>query len=134
MDTYSVTETSAVSTEPSTLTGQSQATTITGRDVATLVMGIISLYLIISGMLPVIGYLFSLILGIIGAVLGVRARKDTRMNNKALATAGLICSSIGIVLSVILLIVSAVVAALAGVALFEMSSIIPEAVNSIANG
>ena len=66
--------------------------------VASLVLGIISIVLgVVSGGL--FGW-FGAILAIIGIVLGALGRKDPE--KKGLATAGLVCSIIGLVLCLLL--------------------------------
>ena len=78
--------------------------------VASLVLGIIS---IIIGLFSAgaLGW-FGAILGIIGVVLGALGRKDPQ--KKGLATGGLVCSIIGLVLCLILYVACA--AAIGGIA------------------
>lgn len=66
------------------------------KGIASLVLGILSLILVWFGE----GTLLAMILSIIGIVLGVGARKElTPDQGRGLATAGMICSIIGLVLS-----------------------------------
>ena len=66
------------------------------KGVASLVLGILSLVVVWFGY----GSLLAMILSIIGIVLGVGARKElTPDQGRGLATAGMICSIIGLVLS-----------------------------------
>lgn len=69
-----------------------------GTAVASLVLGIVSI--VFAFILPIIG----IICGIIGIVLGVKLRNESGM-----AKAGFIMSIIGIILSVIMWIVTAVI-------------------------
>ncbi|MFY9174281.1 MAG: hypothetical protein WAO24_02890 [Peptococcia bacterium] len=76
--------------------------------VASLVLGIISLLIALFG--GGISWLAA-IPGIIGIILGAQARKDPE--KKGLATAGLVCSIIGLVLGLIFFIACAACAACA---------------------
>lgn len=71
-----------------------------GKDmaVASLVLGIISIVIgvFFSGLLGWLGA----ILGVVGIILGVQGKKDPE--KKGLATAGMICSIVGLVLCLIL--------------------------------
>lgn len=80
--------------------------------VAALVLGIISILIGIFSA-GALGWLGA-ILGIVGIILGAIARKNTE--NNGLATAGMVCSIIGLVLCLILYIAcAACVGGLAGV-------------------
>lgn len=67
-----------------------------GISVAALVCGILS---IIGGFIPVVSY-FTLILGILGIVFGVKGRKTSPAGQTGMATAGFVCGIIGTVLNV----------------------------------
>ena len=68
-----------------------------GKAVASLVLGIISLVLLWFGVTALI----AIVTSIIGIVLGVSAKKTLPPNQRGMATAGLICSIVGLVLAVI---------------------------------
>jgi len=71
------------------------------KGIASLVLGILSLVVVWFGY----GTLIALVLSIIGIVLGVGARKELAPDQgRGLATAGMICSIIGLVLSTLWLI------------------------------
>lgn len=63
--------------------------------IASLVLGILSLLTLFGG--PFTG-LFSLIMAIIGVVLGSKARKVLPYNARGMATAGFVCSIISLVI------------------------------------
>lgn len=70
--------------------------------IASLVLGIISLVLSFFGL-----GMISVITSIIGIILGVLGRKDTE--KKGMATAGLVCSIIALVLGIIMWVACAAV-------------------------
>lgn len=85
---------------PPVVPGKSQATT-------SLVLGIISLVFCWLGICTwVVGSVIALVLGIVGAVMAVKAKKLMPPQQSGMATAGLVCSIIGIVLSAIFTICS----------------------------
>lgn len=59
--------------------------------VTALVCGILS---IVGAFIPVVCY-FTLVLGIVGIVFGVKGRKTSPANAKGMATAGFVCAIIG---------------------------------------
>lgn len=67
--------------------------------IASLVLGIVSLAFLLF--LPVV----SPIVGLVGIILGAMARKNTEQHG--MATAGLVCSIIGLVLSLVVIIACA---------------------------
>ena len=69
-------------------------TTNNGKAIASLVLGILSI------VLAFLYWWVGLIGGIVGIVLGVQARKE---NPSSLATAGFVCSIIGVVLCCLML-------------------------------
>lgn len=72
-----------------------------GKAIAALVLGIISLVLAWFGYAAIV----SIVLSIIGIILGVGARKElTADQGRGLATAGMVCSIIALVLSAIVFI------------------------------
>jgi hypothetical protein len=76
--------------------GQSQPTN--GKAVASLVLGIIAVVFMFFGWTAII----SIILAVIGIILGVGARKELGPNEgRGLATAGMVCSIIALALSAI---------------------------------
>lgn len=87
---------------PPVVPGKSQATT-------SLVLGIISIVFCWLGFATwVVGSVVALVLGIVGAIMAVKAKKLLPPQQSGMATAGLICSIIGIVLSAIFTICSIV--------------------------
>lgn len=69
-----------------------------GKAIASLVLGIIAIVTIFTGYGAIIG----LIMGVVGIVLGVNAKKEidaTGEEGKGMATAGLVCSIIGTVIA-----------------------------------
>lgn len=87
---------------PPAVPGKSQATT-------SLVLGIISIVFCWLGFATwVVGSVIALVLGIVGAVMAVKAKKLMPPQQSGMATAGLVCSIIGIVLSAIFTICSIV--------------------------
>ena len=74
--------------------------------VASLVLGIVSL--VIGAIFPYLG-IYGAIAGVVGIVLAVLAKK--KGEKKGMATAGLVCSIIGLVLCVVLYIACAAAAA-----------------------
>lgn len=68
--------------------------------VASLILGIVA----IVGGISTVGSGYGLIAGIIGVILGALARKS---NPTGMATAGLVCSIIGLVLSAIIFVACA---------------------------
>ena len=80
---------------PPVVPGKSQAT-------AGLVLGIVSIIFCWLGIVSwVVGSVIALVLGIIGAVMSVKAKKLMPPTQSGMATAGLVCSIIGIVLAAI---------------------------------
>lgn len=80
---------------PPVVPGKSQAT-------VSLVCGIISIVFCWLGIYTwVVGSVIALVLGIVGAVTSVKAKKLMPPTQSGMATAGLVCSIVGIVLSVI---------------------------------
>ena len=76
-----------------------------GKAIASLVCGIL------SNLMPVIG----IVLGIIGIVFGVRAKKEIQHSNGTLtgdgmATAGFICGIVGTVVSITIILIIIIVA------------------------
>ncbi|NLD16656.1 MAG: DUF4190 domain-containing protein [Tissierellia bacterium] len=71
--------------------------------IASLVLGIISLVIALFAAAP-LGWLGA-ILGLIGVVLGAKGRKD--IENRGMATAGLVCSIIGLILNLLFFIACA---------------------------
>lgn len=63
--------------------------------VASLILGILSLLFLFGG--PFTGWV-SLIMAIIGVVLGVKARRVLPYNARGMATAGMVCSIVTLVL------------------------------------
>lgn len=87
---------------PPVVPGKSQATT-------SLVLGIISIVFCWLGFATwVVGSVIALVLGIVGAIMAVKAKKLLPPQQSGMATAGLVCSIIGIVLSAIFTICSIV--------------------------
>lgn len=85
---------------PPVVPGKSQAT-------VSLVCGIISIVFCWLGLCTwVVGSVIALVLGIVGAVMAVKAKKLMPPAQAGMATAGLVCSIVGIVLSVIFTICS----------------------------
>jgi DNA mismatch repair ATPase MutL len=80
---------------------QYNTTPTNGKAVASLVLGIASVVLMFFGWTAIV----SIILAIVGIILGVGARKEIGPNEgRGLATAGLVCSIISLVLSAIVFI------------------------------
>lgn len=80
---------------PPVVPGKSQAT-------VSLVCGIISIVFCWLGVYTwVVGSVIALVLGIVGAVMSVKAKKLMPPAQSGMATAGLVCSIIGIVLAAI---------------------------------
>ncbi len=67
------------------------------KAVAALILGILSLLLVWFGY----SALVSIVLSIIGIILGVNARKELPPGEAGMATAGLVCSIIALILSCI---------------------------------
>jgi len=67
------------------------------KAVASLVLGIVALLLIWFGYSVIV----SIILAIVGIVMGINARKELPPGDSGLATAGMVCSIIALVLSCI---------------------------------
>ena len=65
--------------------------------ITALVTGILS---IVGGWIPVVNY-FTLVLGIVGIVFGVKGRKTAPAGQTGMATAGFVCAIIGTALNVI---------------------------------
>ncbi|GHU34218.1 hypothetical protein FACS1894105_00600 [Clostridia bacterium] len=68
-----------------------------GTAIAALICGILG---IIGGFIPIVQY-FTLVLAIVGTVLGVKARKSAGPNSRGIATAGLVLGIIGLAFSAI---------------------------------
>jgi hypothetical protein len=69
-----------------------------GKAIASLVLGILALVSFFTGWGAIVG----LILGVVGIVMGVNAKKEidaTGQEGKGMATAGLVCSIIGTVIA-----------------------------------
>lgn len=80
-------------------TPQSPAPT-NGKAVASLVCGIVALIVAWFGW----GAIVSIALSIVGIVLGVNAKKEMPQNSAGLATGGIVCSIIALVLSTVVFI------------------------------
>ena len=65
--------------------------------VTALVCGILS---IVGAFIPVVCY-FTLVLGIVGIVFGVKGRKTSPANARGMATAGFVCAIIGTAFSAV---------------------------------
>ena len=69
-----------------------------GKAIASLVLGIIAVVFAWFGY----GAIVSIVLGIVGIILGIQAKKSMPEGQTGMATAGLVLSIIGLVLSVIM--------------------------------
>lgn len=72
-----------------------------GKGIASLILGVIS---IVASLIPIAGG----ILGIIGLILGIIGLRDIsrlKQNGKKIAIGGIVCSSLGILLSIVIFIV-----------------------------
>ena len=98
---------------------------VTTREVASLVLGIISLYPVLSGSIPVLGYFIALIVGIVGVVMGNRARKEAAPG-ALMGSAGYGCSMIGVVISTVMVLGMIIIAITAGVALSGAATSLPD--------
>lgn len=114
-------------------TVQSAVAGATGRDVATVVMGVLSLYFAWTGTVPILSYLVGLILGIVGVVLAVRARKDNRANAKSVATIGLILAVTGLVLNSILFVATTVLAGVIAGLVATAAEAAPQIINDVSS-
>ena len=65
--------------------------------ITALVCGILS---IVGGWIPVVNY-FTLVLGIVGIVFGVKGRKTAPAGQTGMATAGFVCAIVGTALNVL---------------------------------
>lgn len=87
--------------------------------VASLVLGIISIVAgIFGGLLPGAGTTVGFITGIVGIILGVLGKKEPE--KAGMAKAGMVCSIIGLVLSVLFLVACASCLGAAGIALSDL--------------
>ena len=110
-------------------TADSSASKVNSREVASLVLGITSIYMAVASPIPLLGNILGLILGIIGMVMGNKTRKLP--NNGFMCCAGYVCSTIGIVLNAVFLVVMIIVAVTAGVALSEAATTLPDILNTM---
>lgn len=83
--------------------------TIHNYSVASLVLGIVSLVLSIICCCTYFSWIISIICGILGIIFGCLA-KDQDGNREGIAKAGIICSIIGITLSIIMVILFTILA------------------------
>lgn len=76
-----------------------------GKATASLVLGIIS---IVASLIPFAGGILGII-GLILGIIGLREINNLKQRNKNIAVAGIICSGLGILLSIIVFIVNIIV-------------------------
>lgn len=82
------------------------------KAIASLVLGIVSLVLAWFGYAAIV----SIVLSIVGIVLAIGARKELPPENAGMATAGMVCSIIGLVLSSIVFVACVLCIGAAGAA------------------
>lgn len=76
-----------------------------GKATASLVLGIIS---IVASLIPIAGGILGVI-GLILGIIGLREINNLKQKNKNMAVIGIVCSGLGILLSIVIFIVGLIV-------------------------